>query len=241
MTDVEISKARRKVISRLHPDEKPFLVRVCSEIGRNSFGDLPVLYAGSGGDVEHAVLLGNRLVFLDSHLPEVTITEIKNNIAKIGGEINKEKRKGVMGKKGKYIIEFSIEEEDFELVYYAEDGSRISELNIMELKDGYCVYFVKVPLPKEEKVGELSSPDSLADALKNLVTGGYYLERECPLTYHLEPEVLGFKKIASGYISALSIYSEEGNLYKKFMEVDIRPLLIKDRPVFRRNIVQQSY
>ena len=80
MTD--ISEVRKTVISMLHPDERQFLRKICLELEKRNF-DLPVLYAGSGGDVEHAVLLGNRLVFVDSHLPEVTISEIKNNIASI--------------------------------------------------------------------------------------------------------------------------------------------------------------
>lgn len=241
MTD--ISEVRKTVISMLHPDERQFLRKICLELEKRNF-DLPVLYAGSGGDVEHAVLLGNRLVFVDSHLPEVTISEIKNNIARIGGEINQEKKRGVLGQGGKHIIEFEICKEEFELTYYAEDATRIS--GIRELRNGYSVYFVKVPLPKEAKVGSLSSPDSLADALKNLVTGGYYLERECPLVYFLKPEILGFRKVASGYISALSIYSKNGNLYRKIREVeDIKSLLLKDRLMldFEKKdcLFQQSY
>jgi len=214
----EISEARRMVISMLHPDERLFLKKICLELGKNNF-DLPVLYAGSGGDVEHALLLGNRLVFIDSHLPEVTISEIKNSIARIGGAINEERRIGMLGQGGKHIIEFEICREEFELIYYAEDATRISELGIRELRNGYSVYFVKVPLPKEERVGSLSSPDSLADALKNLVTGGYYLERECPLVYFLEPEILGFRRVASGDIYLPFQYTPEMATYTRKSEM----------------------
>jgi|Deesub1362A_J573_1020465.scaffolds.fasta_scaffold00306_26 hypothetical protein len=235
INDSGISIARRKVIAKLHPDERNFLIEVCREVG-DSAGELPVLYAGSGGNVEHAVLLGNNLVFVDSHLPEVTLAEIRNNIEKFGGDIAGETRKGVLGGGGKHKINFSIENEEFLLTYYAEDATKIHELRLKELENGYSVYFVKVPLPKENTVNSLTSPTSLGNALSNLVTGGYFLERECPLCYSLEPDKLGFKKITSGFISALSIYSEPGNLYKKVRNVDsLVELLEEDRERFSEN------
>ena len=232
VNDSGISIARKKVIAKLHPDERNFLIEVCKEVG-SSTNELPVLYAGSGGDVEHAILLGNNLVFVESHLPEVTLAEIKDNIKKFGGIITAEVRKGELGEGGKHIINFSIDGEEFVLAYYAEDATQVNNLKLKELRDGYFVYFVKVPLPKENTVNSLTSPASLGNALKNLVTGGYFLERECPLCHRLEPEELGFKKITSGFISALSIYSEPGNLYKKIREVEnLVELLEEDRGRF---------
>ena len=47
------------------------------------------------------------------------------------------------------------------------------------------------------------------------------MERECPLCRVLRAENLGFVKVASGYISALSVnYNAKGNLYKKVREVE---------------------
>jgi hypothetical protein len=185
--------------------------------------------------VEHAVLLGNNLVFVDSHLPELTISEIRSRVKKIDGKIIEEERKGELGRGGKHLINFKIEEEEIKLIYYAEDATRIGrDVRLKELKKGYSIYFVKVPLPKEASVDSLASPDSLANALRNLAVGGFYLERECPLSYYLKPEIFGFNKVASGYISALSINSERGNLYRKMRNVAKIELLLKiDREIYR--------
>ncbi len=201
----------------LEPEEIDFMLRIAEEIEKSKL-NLPVLYAGSGGDVEHAVILGNRLVFVDSHLPETTLTEIRNNIDKIGGEIIEEKRLGKLGSGGKHVIFFEFCNDLIELIYYAEDATRFIP---HEVRKGCSVYFVKVPLPKEPKVGSLTSPESLSRALKLIALGGFYLERECPLCRVLRPEELGFIKIASGYISALSVnYNAKGNLYKKIKDIE---------------------
>ncbi len=198
------------------PEEYEFMLRIAEEVGKSGL-DLPVLYAGSGGDVEHAVVLGNELVFVDSHLPETTLEEIRSGVERIGGEVVEERRIGVLGKGGKHVISFEFCNDLIELVYYAEDAT---EFIPREVRGGCSVYFVKVPLPKEPKVGSLASPESLSRALRLIALGGFYLERECPLCRVLKPEDLGFVKIASGYISALSIHEAEGNLYKKIREVE---------------------
>jgi len=210
----------KKLMPFFVPEERGFMLRVSKEIGKSDLHQ-PVLYAGSGGDVEHAVVLGDRLVFVDSHLPEETLSEIRNRVTQIGGKILEEEQLGKFGAGGKHIIRFKLFGE-IELIYYAEDATKIG-LDFMpeELKEGCSVYFVKVPLPKEARVGSLASPDSLSRALRLIVLGGFYLERECPLCRVLSPEVLGFEKVASGYISALSInYDEKGNLYRKTREVE---------------------
>ncbi|AEA47983.1 hypothetical protein [Archaeoglobus veneficus] len=229
--------SRVKIIPNLLPEEKAFLMRVCEEIEKSSVDrELPVLYAGSGGDVEHAVILGDNLVFVDSHLPEVTLMEIRHGIDRIGGEIVEERREGVLGKGGRHVINFRLNGCDINLTYYAEDATKIGdEFMPEELKDGCSVYFVKVPLPKEERVGSLVSPEVLARMLDFVVNGGFYLERECPITRFLSPELAGFEKVASGFISALSInYDEEGNLYRKVRDVEnLAELLRVDRELYR--------
>jgi hypothetical protein len=222
-----VSRAKKKVIAKLFPEEREFLTKVCEEIGRSSVNkELPVLYAGSGGDVEHAVLLGNNLVFVDSHLPEETISEIRYGIRKIDGKIIEEERKCRLGKGGKHVIKFRLGEEKITLTYYAEDAAS-EEFKPEEIERGCSVCFVKVPLPKEGKVGLLASPNSLGRLLGNIALEGFYLERECPISYYLNPEIFGFKKVASGPISALSINPAQGNLYKKFREVEEISLLLK--------------
>jgi len=200
--------------------ETEFMLKIAEEVEKANLKQ-PVLYAGSGGDVEHAVILGQKLVFVDSHLPEVTLTEIRSGIEKIGGTILDEERYGRLGSGGKHLIRFEFFGE-IELVYYCEDATRIG-LDFLpeELEGGCAVYFVKVPLPKEPVVGSLTSPDSLARALRLIVPRGFYLERECPLCRVLSPETLGFEKISSGYISALSInHDEKGNFYRKVRVVE---------------------
>lgn len=224
-----VSRTKKKVIAKLSPEEREFLTKICEEIERSNVDkELPVLYAGSGGDVEHAVLLGNNLIFVDSHLPEETLSEIRHRIRKIDGKIIEEERKGKLGRGGKHIIKFKLEKDKIKLTYYAEDATKIGkEFKPKELEKGHSVYFVKVPLPKEGKVGSLTSPESIGTSLKNIVLGGFYLERECPISHYLNPKIFGFKKVASGSISALSINSAQGNFYKKFKEVKEVPLLLK--------------
>ncbi len=196
------------------------MTRICREIESSEINPyLPVLYPGCGGDVTHAVLLGKNLVFVDSHQPETTVSEIKSQIDFLGGEILEENRTGVWGEGGNLFINFQLEGEEINLTYYAQDATRLHQLKLKELRNGYSVYFVKVPLPKEISVGSLRSPQSLGRALQNLEVGGFYLERECPLPSHLISEI-GFTKIASGCISGLSIHPEEGNLYHKVEQVD---------------------
>ncbi len=201
----------------LELEEIDFMLRIAEEIEKANL-NLPVLYAGSGGDVEHAIILGDKLIFVDSHLPETTLTEIRNNIDKIGGEILEEQRVGELGLGGRHIISFEFCNDLIELIYYAEDATKFIP---HEVRRGCSVYFVKVPHPKEPKVGSLTSPESLSRALKLIALGGFYLERECPLCRVLRPEDLGFIKVTSGYISALSVnYNAKGNLYKKIRDVE---------------------
>ncbi len=225
----------KKLVEFFTCEEVDFMLKIAREV-KNAKLEEPVLYAGSGGDLEHAVILGQRLIFVDSHLPEVTLAEIRNRIERIGGTILDEKREAEPGSCGKHVIRFEFAGE-IELVYYGEDATRIG-LDFLpeELEGGCSVYFVKVPLPKESAVGSLKSPDSLARALRLIVPGGFYLERECPLCRVLSPELLGFKKIASGYISALSInHNEKGNLYKKLRDVEnLHELLELDSELYNK-------
>ncbi len=193
-----------------------------------------VVYAGSGGDVEHAVILGDVLIFIDSHLPETTLCEIRRGISRVGGRVIREKRIGELGKGGKHLIEFEFLGDKIRIFYYAEDAT---EFVPDEAKDGFSVYFVKVPHPKEMRVGSLTSPKSLSLWLSLLRVGGYYLERECPLCLKLRPEDLGFVKVTSGYISALSVKNELGNLYKKVRDVEnLYELLVIDRDGMPTNV-----
>ncbi|MFO7966563.1 MAG: hypothetical protein R6U44_03085 [Archaeoglobaceae archaeon] len=217
---MQLSPLREKVLSTLKPEERDFMTRVCCEIENSEIEKgLPVLYPGSGGDVTHAVLLGDNLVFVDSHQPETTVSEILSEIAHLGGEILEEDRTGIWGKGGKLFIKFRLEGEKINLTYYAQDATKLHELDLEELENGYSVYFVKVPLPKEISVGSLRSPSSLGKALQDLAVGGFYLERECPLPSHVVSE-MGFTKIVSGNISGLSVHPEKGNLYHKVEQVD---------------------
>ena len=212
-----MQKRVKALMDILEPEEIDFMLRIAEKIEKANL-NLPVLYAGSGGDVEHAVILGDKLIFVDSHLPETTLTEIRNNIDKIGGEILEEQRVGELGLGGRHIISFEFCNDLIELIYYAEDATKFIP---HEIRRGCSVYFVKVPHPKEPKVGSLTSPESLSRALKLIALGGFYLERECPLCRVLRPEDLGFIKVASGYISALSVnYNAKGNLYKKIRNVE---------------------
>ena len=194
------------LLNFFEPKEVPFLMKVVREVEKLRI-DLPVLYAGSGGDVEHGIILGNEIIFVDSHLPDITLSEIKKKIIEIGCKILREKTVGKLGRGGKYIINFEFFGR-IRITYFAEDIMKI----LKELKSGLSVYFVKVPHPKEPNVSDLKSPEVLSKALSLIVLNGFYLERECPLP---NPELIGFEKVASGYISALSIHNDKGNLYRR--------------------------
>jgi hypothetical protein len=227
----EQSDYATRLLNLLEPEEREFMSRVHEEIVVSKINrkvDLPVVYAGSGGDLEHAILLGNNLVFFDSHLPEETLSEILTKVERIGTLIT-QKRSGELRKGGKHIIRFRVQDSEFKLTFYAEDATKIGDKFFPEeLREGIAVYFVKVPLPKERKVGSLTSVYSLAKMLGNIVLGGYFLERECPISAFLKPEILGFERVASGYISALSVNRDaEGNLYRKIRDVEELSVLLE--------------
>jgi hypothetical protein len=208
-----------KVLSFFEEDEIAFMNKVYYEVF-DPYTSLPVLYAGSGGDLEHALILGRNLVFFESHLPQENISEITSKIDEIG-KIRNLKKSGELGRGGKIIIDFDIAGVNFKLTYYAEDATTIGVKSYPELESGIYVYFVKVPFPKEERVGSLREPGFFGRILSKIEVGGFYFERECPLTFKISSSKLGFKKIASGYISALSIHKNAmGNLYKKIRRVD---------------------
>ncbi len=218
-----------KKISRLFDeDEVEFMKRVHHEVF-NQYVNLPVLYAGSGADLEHALVLGTNLVFFESHLPRENISEIISKIDDLG-KLKSVKEIGKLEEGGKITLGFEIVGIDFELTFYAEDATTIGLKNYPELESGLCVYFVKVPFPKEKRVGSLRKPDFFGRILSRIVVGGFYLERECPLTFKIPPEELGFIKLFSGYISALSIHDGVvGNLYKKIRMVEnLRELIYMD-------------
>ena len=207
-------KERVKALEDLfEPEEIDFMLRVAEIVGNANLNH-PVLYAGSGGDLEHAVVLGNDLIFVDSHKPDITLNEIRSKIEIVGGEILEEREIGVLGRGGKRILTFRFCGDTVRLTYYAEDATKFVP---PEAKGGISVYFVKVPHPKEPNVGSLSSPESLSKYLSLIEVGGFYLERECPLPRNAEE--FGFVKVLSGYISALSIHDAEGNLYRKVRDV----------------------
>ncbi len=180
-------------------NETIFLKKVCKEV--ESVIEYPAVYAGSSDDVEHGILLGNKIIFIDSHVPEVNINGIKEKL--------------------KSISEFRIEKLNLSFPawrFYIDIGEKV-------ILDYWCadatvylpeiigVYFVKVPLPKEIRVGNICDEKNLFKALSKVVVGGYYLERECPIN----PEKFGFRHLFSGELSGLSIRSAKGNLYKKII------------------------
>lgn len=207
---------RVKQLSNFFDDrEIEFLMKVSDEIKRSNIKK-PVLYAGSGGDVEHGVILGDDLIFVDSHLPEVTLSEIRGKIVEIGGKILREWKEGELGNGGRYVIEFEFLGK-IRITYYAEDV-----LDVLKEVEDLSVYFVKVPHPKEQRSSDLTSPEVLSKALKKIALRGFFLERECPLP---NPELLGFERVCTGYISALSIRKSEGNLYRKVKDLSLEEIL----------------
>lgn len=180
--------------------ERNFLKKVCKNLEGISY---PVVYAGSGDDVEHGILLGNELVFIDSHMPEVNLTSIKTKLELVSDIVSFER---VSKPFPAWRFKVKVIGESVTLEYWCADATKV-------LPEKIGVYFIKVPLPKEIKVGCLCEESNLAKALSKVVEGGYYLERECPIL----PEKYGFKLILSGEISALSINSAKGNLYRKII------------------------
>ncbi|AGK61114.1 hypothetical protein Asulf_01114 [Archaeoglobus sulfaticallidus PM70-1] len=212
----------------IYDEELPFMLKVYDELNKLN-SDLPVLYAGSAGDIEHAIFLGKNLVFFDNHLPEESVREIINKISRIG-KIESKEMMGELKKGGKFIMKFKIADQSFHLTFYGEDATTVGITSYPELENGISVYFVKVPYPREGNTQSIRYPAHFARALKLIEVGGYYLEKECPLAFKLDIEKLGFRKIAEGEIYALSIkWGEKGNLYKKVRDVaDIEKLLIED-------------
>ena len=203
-------------------EEIAFMMKIYNEVFRE--GENVVVYAGAASDLEHAVLLGTNLVFFDTHLVKENISEIIEKIEKIG-ELDKIKTHS----KTKTVIEFDIGGTNFKLSYYAEDATNIGIKSYPELKNGIYAYFVKVPFPKEQRAGSLREPEFFSRVLDMIQLNGFYLERECPITFKIQPIELGFERIASGHISALSVYNEKGNLYKKVKRVEnLRELVYKD-------------
>ncbi len=178
-------------------EERDFLRKVCREL--ESVADLKAVYAGSSDDVEHGILLGNNLLFIDSHTPEINLAGIRSKLERISDELKFERINKTLWK-----FEAKILGEKVKLEYLCADATKV-ELG----KIG--VYFVKVPLPKEARVGSLCEERNLARALSNVVKGGYFLERECGV----DVEKYGFRLLLTGELSGLSIHSAKGNLYKK--------------------------
>ncbi len=187
-------------------DERRFLKRVCEEI--ESFSPHLSVYAGSSDDVEHGVLIGSRVVFIDSHTPEINVHSIKEKLDRVA---DSEVKLTELAKSfPAWKFETTLTCEKFVLEYWCADATKV-------LPDSMGVYFVKVPLPKEMNVGCLCDEKNLKFALSRVVEGGYFLERECPIN----PEKYGFRLIASGELSGLSIHSAKGNLYKKCKIQDV--------------------
>lgn len=148
-----LGKDKELILSKMESEEREFLVEVITEIEKSGLKpELPVLYPGSASDIEHAVLLGHNLVFIDTHLPETNINEIRSKLKRMGNIIE-DRRIGVLGEGGKHFFRFALKEgiNEYRLTYYSEDAAKLRNLGLDELRGGYSVYFVKVPLPKEKK------------------------------------------------------------------------------------------
>ena len=205
----------------LEEEEIPFLRKVYNKVFRE--GENVIVYAGAASDLEHAVLLGKNLVFFDTHLVKENVSEIVEKIRRTG-KLNK-----IKTSKTKTVVEFEIGGTNFRLTYYAEDATNVGLKAYPELKNGIYVYFVKVPFPKEQRAGSLREPEFFSRILDMINFNGFYLERECPITFKVQPIELGFERIASGHISALSVYNEKGNLYKKVKRVEnLKELVYRD-------------
>ena len=182
-------------------EEKKFLENVCEKV--EEVVSHTSVYAGSSDDVEHGILIGNDVVFIDTHTPEVNLAGIKAKLDSISDSLSVEKiDRGFPA----WRFEALILGERVKLEYWCADATEV-------LPDRMGVYFVKVPLPKEPNAGCLCSEENLSVALSKVVTGGYYLERECPI----EPEKYGFEHVLSGEMSGLSIHTAKGNLYRKII------------------------
>jgi|Deesub1362A_J573_1020465.scaffolds.fasta_scaffold10409_2 hypothetical protein len=207
----------------LEDEEIPFM----EEIHKRVFDDGVVVYAGAASDVEHAVLLGKNLVFFDTHLAEENVSEILRKIERVG-EIKSVEKISELGT-AKTTVDFEIGGVKFKLTYYAEDATKMVSKPYPELKNGIYTYFVKVPFPKECNVGSLREPEFFWRVLDMIRIGGFYLERECPISFSIPPQELGFEKVVSGYVSALSIRDAVGNLYRKVRKVkNLREFVFSD-------------
>ena len=166
-------------------------------------------------------MLGSNLVFFDTHLPKENVSEIIKKVEGFGvvEDVRTEKSKEAW-KMWKTIVEFRVKNITFRLVYYAEDATNIGLKWFPELENGIHAYFVKVPFPKEQKAGSLREPKFFSRVLRMINVGGFYLERECPISFQIPVEELGFEKVASGYISALSVHDAKGNLYRKVKKAE---------------------
>jgi|Deesub1362A_J573_1020465.scaffolds.fasta_scaffold02258_10 hypothetical protein len=217
-----LQKIPEVFLELLEHDEIDFMTKLWYEVGRRDLKD-PVVYAGSGGDIEHAIFLGRNLVFFDNHLPEDNFREILSKIERIGVV------ESTLFKGNKMMAEFQIADMKFRLSFYGEDATKIGSIDFPELKNGISVYFVKDPYPRAGRAGSIRNPKCFARALKMIKLGGYYIEKECPITCSIPPEKIGFKKIMSGKISSLSFRKSPGNLYVKLRDVEnLEELLEKD-------------
>ena len=180
-------------------EERKFLVNACKNM--EEVISHTSVYAGSSDDVEHGILIGNDIVFIDTHTPEINLASIKDKLNSVSDSVSLEE---IDRSFPAWKFEALILGERVELEYWCADATKV-------LPDEMGVYFIKVPLPKEPNAGCLCSEENLFRALSKIVIGGYYLERECPI----EPKRYGFRHILSGEMSGLSIRSAKGNLYKK--------------------------
>ncbi len=182
-------------------EERKFLKAVCREV--ESVADELSVYAGSSDDVEHGLLIGNRIVFIDSHTPEINVESIRRKLESIADEL---KVSSSVRAFPSWRFEAVIAGEKAILEYWCADATKV-------LPKRMGIYFVKVPLPKEANVGALCEESNLRFALSRVVKGGYFLERECPI----QPEKYGFEHVISGEMSGLSIHRAKGNLYRRVL------------------------
>ncbi len=185
--------------------ERRFLKVVCREI--EEFSPEISVYAGSSDDVEHGLLIGNRIIFIDSHTPEINVQSIRRKLESVADGTKRVEPRVLNKPFPSWCFETAIAGEKVVLEYWCADATKV-------LPEKMDVYFVKVPLPKEANVGCLCEEKNLRFALSRIVKGGYFLERECPI----QPEKYGFKLVISGELSGLSIYKAKGNLYRKVSE-----------------------
>ncbi len=190
--------AERVDLFEFSKGEREFLKKVCKEV--ESVIYYPTVYAGSSDDVEHGILLGSKLIFIDTHTPEVNLEGIKRKLRNVS-EFKLEKLSYVFPA---WRFKIQMLGEKITLEYWCADATKC-------LPDEIGVYFIKVPLPKEPMAGYLCEERNLSVAISRIVPGGYFLERECPI----DPEKFGLLHLFSGELSGLSIYSAKGNLYKK--------------------------